>query len=124
METATVQEVIRIRGVNHRIVMPTSLSVALEAHNYAVAMMGDGLCWPRGAATVVVLCCPSLAPAGWKWSPRQADALGEQALNALLAAGVSPHVLLDMVRSTGIIKRLGEMLPVFEDEASEAVKNS
>ncbi len=118
------QEVIRIRGVNHPINMPTSLSVALEVYNYAVSMMGDPIGWPRGAAAMVVVCCPSLAPTGWKWAPRQADALAEQALNALLMAGVSPQALLDMVRATALLKRLGELMPVFEDEASEATKNS
>ena len=118
------QEVIRIRGTNHPIVMPTSLSVALEVYNYAVNMMGDGIGWPRGAAVMVAVCCPSLAPGGWKWSPRNADGLAEQALNALLLAGVSPQALLDMVRATALLKRLGELMPAFEDEVSEAAKNS
>ena len=119
-----VQEVIRIRGTNHPIIMPTSLSVALEVYNYAVGMMGDGIGWPRGAAVMVAVCCPSLAPTGWKWSPRNADTLAEQALNALLLAGVSPQALLDMVRATGLLKRLSDLMPAFEDEVSEAAKNS
>jgi hypothetical protein len=129
------QDVIRVRGVNHPIQLPASLTVALEVYNYAVLMLGDGITWPRGAAVVVATCCPSLVP-GWKWSPRQADAAAEAALNALMLAGVSPVTMLGMIQRTPkkdgtapppgpeLLKRLGELLPVFENEAEEAVKNS
>ena len=117
------QDVIRVRGADHPIRLPASLTVALEGYNYAALMLNNSIGWPRGAAVLVATCCPSLVP-GWKWSPRQSDALAEEALNALLLAGVSPTVLLNMIRGAELLKRLGAMLPVFEEEASEAVKNS
>lgn len=123
MESVTVQDVIRVRGVDHPIRLPASLTVALEVYNYAALMLNNGIGWPRGAAVLVATCCPSLLP-GWKWSPRQSDVAAEEALNALLSAGVSPSALLNIIRGAELLKRLGGLLPVFEEEASEAVKNS
>lgn len=120
MET---QEVIRIRGVDHPIRPPASLSVALEVYKYAHDMLHNEAAWHRGSAVLLAACCPSLMP-GWKWNPRQADALAEQAANALLSIGMSPLAMWNAVQGAGLLKRLSGMMPAFEDEVAEAAKNS
>lgn len=119
-------DVIDLRGVQHRIRMPSSPTVCLELHDY-IATTAQAGAPTRGIALAIVLCLPTFPrPDGLPtYRYDRADLIAERMLDYLLGVQrIRPRVLADMVDALHIWERLEESLPLTDEEVSEAAKNS